>query len=195
MDETPLFLEIKENFILYVQTAFRTNSDSIEAERYRLLNTDKVLYRMPWIELLPDYLSSGKKIDDLSEGDFGGSMNDQEIRSFKELVKNGLVPDFFTLHSHQAKMLKAAVSGNNCIITSGTGSGKTESFLLPLFAQLTKELDSWEEPADRIPTQDSWWKERSLGGLTPSQIYDNSICSLNAATEQRSNEKRRQITC
>ena len=75
--------------------------------------------------------------------------------------------DFFTLHSHQAKMLKAAVSGNNCIITSGTGSGKTESFLLPLFAQLTKELDSWEEPADRIPTQDSWWKERSLGGLTP----------------------------
>ena len=184
------FLEIKENFIRYVQTAFRTNSDSIEAERYRLLNTDKVLYRMPWIEPLPDYLSSGKKIDDLSEGDFGGSMNDQEIRSFKELVKNGLVPDFFTLHSHQAKMLKAAVSGNNCIITSGTGSGKTESFLLPLFAQLTKELDSWEEPADRIPTQDSWWKERSLGGLTPSQIYDNSICSLNAATAQRSNEKR-----
>ena len=88
-------------------------------------------------------------------------------------------------------MLKRGVQpGKPGIVTSGTGSGKTESFLLPLFAQLTKELDSWEEPADRIPTQDSWWKERSLGGLTPSQIYDNSICSLNAATAQRSNEKR-----
>lgn len=184
------FLEIKENFIRYIQTAFRTNSDSIEAERYKLLNTDKVLYRMPWIEPLPDYLSSGKKINDLSEDDFGGNMNAREIRLFKELVKNGLVPDFITLHSHQAKMLKSAMSGNNCIITSGTGSGKTESFLLPLFAQLSKELNSWVEPSERISTQDTWWNETNAGGLTPALTYDNTKNTLTAEAAQRSNEKR-----
>lgn len=184
------FLEIKENFIRYVQTAFRTNSDSIEAERYKLLNTDKVLYRMPWIEPLPDYLSSGKKIDNLSESDFGENLNGSQINIFKELVKNGLVPDFITLHSHQAKMLKSAMSGNNCIITSGTGSGKTESFLLPLFAQISKELNTWTKPSERISTQDTWWKEKHAGGLTPANIYDNTTKSLSAATAQRSNETR-----
>jgi hypothetical protein len=59
------FETIKENFIRYVETAFGTKFNGVEKERYALLNTDRVLYRKPWIEPLPDYLSSNKKIDDL----------------------------------------------------------------------------------------------------------------------------------
>jgi DEAD/DEAH box helicase domain-containing protein len=41
---------------------------------------------------------------------------------------------------------KAFVKGKNTVITSGTGSGKTESFLLPLLGYLFKEAKGWEEP-------------------------------------------------
>ena len=137
---------IKENFIRYVETAFGTRFEGIEKERYALLNYDKVLYRKPWIEPLPDYVSSNKRIQDLTLDDLGNALSEAEANTFKELVATGLFPSFAKLHSHQAEMLKETLRGNNCIITSGTGSGKTESFLLPLFAQLSKELANWQTP-------------------------------------------------
>jgi DEAD/DEAH box helicase domain-containing protein len=184
------FLEIKENFIRYVQTAFRTNSVSIEQERYKLLNTDKVLFRMPWIEPLPDYLSSGKTIDKLGTDDFNGHLTEDELIMFKELVNKGLVPQTNKLYLHQAKMLKAAISGNNCIITSGTGSGKTEAFLLPLFAQLSKELLGWQKPNDSSTSKDTWWKDKSEGGLTSGKIVNETTFTLSSGAAQRNHETR-----
>jgi len=138
------FETIKDNFIRYVETAFGTKFPGLEKERHDLLNYDKVLYRKPWIEPLPDYISSGKQIDDLNSEDLGNALNESEAKVFKELVKQGLFPSNVRMHLHQTKMLKEALEGNNCIITSGTGSGKTESFLLPLFAQLSKEFSHWQ---------------------------------------------------
>lgn len=134
------FDTIKNNFIRYIETAFGTRFEKFEEERRKLLDTDKVLYREPWIEPLPDYLSSDKKIDDLTSEDVSQSMSLSQLKLFQGLVKCGLFPKDVPLYSHQARMLSEAMSGKNCIITSGTGSGKTESFLLPLFAQLSKEM-------------------------------------------------------
>ncbi len=52
---------IKNNYIRYIETAFGTRFEKLEEERRDLLNTDKVLYREPWIEPLFDYQSSEKK--------------------------------------------------------------------------------------------------------------------------------------
>jgi DEAD/DEAH box helicase domain-containing protein len=181
---------IKENFIRYVETAFRTRYRGIEKERYDLLNYDKVLYRKPWIEPLPDYLSSNKKIGDLTLEDVGNSLNETELNTFKELVTKGLFPASGKLHAHQAEMLKEALRGNNCIITSGTGSGKTESFLLPLFAQLSKELTNWSIPQAKSASLNNWWKERHEGGLTPTQVVNTTDFSLSNNVRQRQHEVR-----
>jgi len=185
------FETIKENFIRYVETAFGTKFEGIERERYALLNYDKVLYRKPWIEPLPDYVSSNKRIDELTLSDLGNALNTNEANTFKELVKTGLFPAGIKLHLHQAEMLKHALEGKNCIITSGTGSGKTESFLLPLFAQLAKEFANWQIPHRKQPTVDKWWKERADGGLTPTQIVNTSNFTLSDATRQRQHERRK----
>ncbi|MCW7509686.1 hypothetical protein ND816_17710, partial [Leptospira levettii] len=58
------FETIKDNYIRYIRTAFGTKFDSFEREREDLLNKDRVFYRKPWIEPLPEYKSSEKKIDD-----------------------------------------------------------------------------------------------------------------------------------
>lgn len=138
------FETIKENFIRYVKTAFGTKFEGVEKERYDLLNYDRVLYRKPWIEPLPDYVSSGKKINDLTAEDLGNALNEGEVETFKGLVNTGLVGNF-PLHSHQAEMLKQALLGNNCIITSGTGSGKNRIFFASLVCATFKrtcKLDS-----------------------------------------------------
>lgn len=182
------FETIKENFIRYVKTAFGTKFEGVEKERYDLLNYDRVLYRKPWIEPLPDYVSSGKKINDLTAEDLGNALNEGEVETFKGLVNTGLVGNF-PLHSHQAEMLKQALLGNNCIITSGTGSGKTESFLLPLFAQLSKELANWTVPNQQSADINTWWRE--IGGLSARQIVNNSNFTLSNDVRQRNHETRK----
>ncbi|MDD4057948.1 MAG: DEAD/DEAH box helicase [Bacteroidales bacterium] len=182
------FETIKENFIRYVKTSFGTKFEGVEKERYDLLNYDRVLYRKPWIEPLPDYVSSGKKINDLTAEDLGNALNEGEVETFKGLVNTGLVGNF-PLHSHQAEMLKQALLGNNCIITSGTGSGKTESFLLPLFAQLSKELANWTAPNQQSTSINTWWREN--GGLSAKQIVNTSNFTLSNDVRQRNHETRK----
>lgn len=181
------FETVKENFIRYVKTAFKTRFDSLEDERERLLNEDKVLYRQPWIELLPEYKSSGKTINDLSAEDLPG-LNEEQQNTFKGLVSQGLIPGY-QLHAHQAQMLKEALSGKNCIITSGTGSGKTESFLLPLFAQISKEFSSWRAPGQKGQHTDNWWR----GTLSARDIVDTENgFVLSNEVRQRAHETRPQ---
>ena len=181
------FETIKENFIRYVKTAFKTKFDSLESERETRLNEDKVLYRQPWIEPLPEYKSSGKTINDLTPEDLPGLNEEQQI-TFKGLVSQGLIPGY-KLYTHQVKMLRKALSGKNCIITSGTGSGKTESFLLPLFAQISKELTSWSAPTQKGQHTDNWWR----GSLSARGIVDteNGFVFSNDV-QQRANETRPQ---
>lgn len=191
-DPIGAFDTIKENFLRYVKTAFKTKFESVEEDRESLLNTDKVLFREPWIEPLPEYLSSKKYIKDLKEEDLPG-MSINQIEIFKGLVngdgKTGLAPDYFLLHDHQANMLRQSLGDKHCIITSGTGSGKTEAFLLPLFAQLSKELANWASPREKSPHVDSWWKPESV--LSDRELIDTGNgFSLSSAVQQRAHESR-----
>lgn len=181
------FETIKDNFVRYVKTAFKTKFNSLEEERENLLNEDKVLYRQPWIEPLPEYRSSGKTIGQLTPEDLPG-LDESQRETFKGLVSSGLIPGY-KLHHHQAKMLKRALEGKHCIITSGTGSGKTESFLLPLFAQLSKELTTWSPPRQKGPYTDNWWK----GTLGVRDIVDvENGFTLSEQVRQRAHETRPQ---
>lgn len=177
------FKEIKDNYITYVKTAFGTryqsedmNEDTFEKRRERLLNTDQVLYREPWIEPLPEYRTEGRPIDNV---DLTGLLDKAVRDKFVEFVKNGLMD--YPLYSHQETMLKKALSGENCVITSGTGSGKTEAFLLPLFAQIFKEAIFWPEQQYDL---NDWWNTVTNDG----KIVENG--KLNNSSLQRAGEKR-----
>ena len=156
------FEKIREKFILYVKTAFGTRFPSIELERENLLKKPGVLNQEPWVEPLPVYESSGKTTEELNREDLPG-LNNSQIDAFKQLVRCGLFGEY-ELYSHQFKMLKKVVSGRNCVVTAGTGSGKTESFLLPLFAQMAREISGWTPPGERHPRLDDWWKNEVWQG-------------------------------
>ncbi len=155
MDPIGAFNKVRNSYIDYVKTAFGTQYPGLEIERERLLREPGKICQEPWIEPVPQYRSSRKKIRDLTNAELPG-LSPSEIDAFQELASCGLFGDYY-LYDHQAEMLRAVLSGNNAVVTAGTGSGKTEAFLLPLLAYLVRESAGWSSPGLEQDHQDDWW--------------------------------------
>ena len=173
LDPIKSYEEIRDNYILYLKTAFGTrfrehiaDSQSFEEEREQLLLKDQVLSREPWIEPIPSYKKfqniDGKDmtITDIPAESLPG-MNDSTAALFKDFIKTGLMS--YPLYLHQYNMLRQSLEGDDCVITSGTGSGKTESFLLPLFADLFKEAAHWAPKTESTKYRiNAWWNKSRI---------------------------------
>ena len=164
-DPIGAFDQIRDNFLLYVKTAFGTRFPSLEAEREALLRQTAegapgIFHQEPWIEPLPRY-QTAKRIAEITPRDLP-QLDDATLHDFAALASCGLVGDF-ELFRHQFQMLETALAGQHAVVTAGTGSGKTEAFLLPLFAYLARESKSWDAPATSLPYQDNWWSGAADG--------------------------------
>lgn len=183
-DPISAFEQVRENFILYIKTAFGTQFPGLEAEREKMLRQTNIFCREPWIEPLPRYQGSGKNIRNLSADDMPG-LDAQARRDFQDLAACGLVGDY-ELHRHQVEMLRQSLSGQHCVVTAGTGSGKTEAFLLPLFAYLAAESRNWEAPSSKPPHWDDWWSN----DVWQEQCTRNNRIQRSFRVSQRGHEKR-----
>ncbi len=159
-DPIGTFERIKDSLIRYVQTAFSTRFESVEQEREALLRDDGPeggsFTAEPFVEPRPQYVP-GKRLSELSTVELPG-FSSSEIQDFAEFVGKGLIRADIRLYSHQTKMLETALLHGRAVITSGTGSGKTESFLLPVFAALIKESALWKPVGEKDPRADDWWQ-------------------------------------
>lgn len=185
-DPVGAFEKIRENFLLYIKTAFGTQFPSVERERERLLRQPGVFCQDPWIEPLPRYRTV-KAISQLSSEDVPG-FDEVSIHDFKTLAACGLVGDY-ELFSHQLEMLRSALSGQHVVVTAGTGSGKTEAFLLPLFAYLAKESANWAAPGLEFPHLGDWWydeqwqqacKDNSRSYRVPQRAHEHRDAAVRA---------------
>ncbi|WP_161882813.1 DEAD/DEAH box helicase [Deinococcus alpinitundrae] len=177
------FLRIRDLYLSYLDTAFRIGDPSVSAERAKLLRDPGTLCTEPLIEPLPRYAPSEFSFRDLLHPPATGDdplegMSPQSRKAFVELVLSGLFPSDevadpasspltrvakFHPYAHQVAMLaKGTKSGTPGVVTSGTGSGKTESFLLPVFAALAEEAKTWPAPATGY-LQRRWWTNPQTG--------------------------------
>lgn len=166
-DPIASFYRIRDFYISYLETAFRIGDPNLQADRRALLEKFGTLCQEPYVEPLPTYPSSDTRIDDLLTGhhDLLPDFSFNERKAFIDLALSGLLPASkldpnigrFSLYKHQLEMLQKGLSvGLPGIVTSGTGSGKTESFLLPIFAALAKEATRW--PKGQIAKWSPWWR-------------------------------------
>lgn len=164
LDPVGGFLRIRELFITYLETAFRIRDPGISAERRALLEAKGALCTTPLLEPMPRYRTVDWSLRDLAagNGDVLSSMDEGSRQTFVRLISSGLFDgDDIQLYHHQAAMLqRGAQSGTPGIVTSGTGSGKTESFLLPVLAQIVSEARNWPKPERHFLNQ-HWWHDQS----------------------------------
>jgi len=153
-DPIDAFEKIRDNFILYLKTAFSTQFPGLEREREAMLRQPGILNQQPWIEPLPHY-QTDRPLANLGPDELP-MVAPEALERFKTLAQCGLVRNY-PLYTHQISMLQRATAGQNAVVTAGTGSGKTEAFLLPLFASLASESLNWEAPNARLPHANDWW--------------------------------------
>ncbi|MEA3234098.1 DEAD/DEAH box helicase [Pseudomonas mosselii] len=199
------FRRIQDFFISYVETSFRISNPAVAAARRTLLETAGVLATEPFIEPVLRYESSDKYLEDLIEEKEGPlkPLSMEGRKAFVELALSGLFDgepsngplsrkSAYAPYRHQISMLERGVrSGQPGIVTSGTGSGKTESFMLPVLAALANEAVTWPAPSINYLQEQWWqtpkskWSHRRAGEKRPSAIRALVLYPMNALVEDQ----------
>jgi DEAD/DEAH box helicase domain-containing protein len=164
-----VFESLRETYFRYLDSPFDLRYADLVRERRQLLGVDGRLYRNPLIEPVPAYEPSGEtfaqaaqsllvgawpqnQIDDLIS--FVSPPNSDQQVLFPSEQPNGRPRE---LYRHQREVFaKSVVQARDVVVTTGTGSGKTECFLLPVAAALVRESSSWPAMGGR-PANWDWW--------------------------------------
>ena len=149
-------------YLRYLDSPFDIRYGDLAAERRQLLDQDGRLYRYPLIEPVPAYRSSNQSFRQVAQALLGGNWRQGEITEIADFVSQGLFPPSRTLHQHQRDVFEEViVNGIDTVVTTGTGSGKTECFLLPVVASIVRESAAWPAPGQR-PQKWDWWNHSRM---------------------------------
>ncbi len=174
---------IENIYRLFVESSFPLHNKTLERERYRLLKDSGVLSQPPLIEPVPIYESSGHTLESATR------LLPPEYAPLSPLAAP-LFPQGRELYAHQLRALEASIAGRDVVVTTGTGSGKTESFLLPVLAELAREMVTWS-PARQPDDSRYWWRHQSgresqwAHATRPAAIRAIVLYPLNALVEDQ----------
>jgi len=129
---------IKEEFISYISTNFSFADNEIQKKFVSQL--EEIIASGPWLEI-NDIFKSGKSINELiDEGVLSKLFRDLEKDKPASLDKS--FPLDRKLYAHQEDAVRLISKGNNAIVSTGTGSGKTDCFLIPVLNELLREKEN-----------------------------------------------------
>lgn len=142
MKQTPhsSFGHIKESLIQYIETQYKIANPIIYNERGAILRANDKVAQVPFIEATPSFASANFLHEIENRHDFIPN-------GLSELVRHGVPVDRHKLYTHQETALLASFGNqSNLLVATGTGSGKTEAFLLPILSKILNEATNWEAP-------------------------------------------------
>lgn len=157
-----VFDALRQAYVRYYQTAFRLRDPHLSEERRALLDAPGGMYAEPYLEIRPEYALTGRTV---AESALKAGATTELAEELAKFAACGLLrsPQLYT---HQERALISALEEDgNVVVTAGTGSGKTEAFLLPIIADLLDESASWPEPPHPVHP---WW-ERSAEPFVPQR--------------------------
>ena len=149
----------------YIESAFPLRYTNMAEERRALYATSEILSQPPLLEPTPAYPSSGFTLAEAT------AHLPSEYRDLPHLAQGLLEDPGIRLWKHQWDSVRTVLQDKrDLVVTTGTGSGKTECFLLPVLAELARESASWPRCPD-APADRRWWEDdtsvwRSQWGYT-----------------------------
>lgn len=126
--------EIRNALREYIEATYHVGHPSLIRQRQVLLDQQGNTFQTPFLESTPRY-TPGTRFAELT-------LDEAVLELFARLTSTEQDHSpllFDPPYTHQASALEAAASGRSLVVTTGTGSGKTETFLLPMLAKLAEE--------------------------------------------------------
>ena len=111
-------------------------------------------------------------------------------------MAHGVPVGRFPLYTHQEEALLACLTASpNLLVATGTGSGKTEAFVLPILAKLLQEAKSWDAPSGETPTQGIFrageWIHSRRNERRPAALRAIILYPMNALVNDQMSRLRR----
>lgn len=122
---------IRDAYIRYLKTIKPFQDARLREEFSRALAAEDMLVKGPYIELTPPFKSGRPLQELLNEGLLSGRFRDLCHEKGFRLDR--------PLYLHQEEAIRKVRQGRNIVVTTGTGSGKTEAFLIPILDALVRE--------------------------------------------------------
>lgn len=127
--------EIKKEYIGYISTTFHFRNQNLQKKLVEEL--ERTVSNGPFIEI-KDSFKSGKSIEQMiDEGKLSPLFKDLE----KNKKYSPKLPISRSLYLHQEKAIEKIVAGRNVVVSTGTGSGKTNCFVIPVINELLREKE------------------------------------------------------
>ncbi|MGF9566946.1 DEAD/DEAH box helicase [Neorhizobium sp. BT27B] len=127
----------------YIEATYHIGNAHLIEHRRRLLNRVGVTHQIPYLESTRRY-KTGKRFAEIT------GIPAAALAVYNALSRpNGDMPNLLhdPAYTHQADAIQhALIDDKNLLIMTGTGSGKTESFLMPILGKLAREAS--ERPHD-----------------------------------------------
>lgn len=134
-----MYEKLKDTYIKYIKTNNPISDEKIKKERDELI--EKTLFQEPYLEYISTYSQKDGELEKIKIKE-----DDNFKQEFIEFLQydDSLFPKAkgYKLYTHQKEAIEN--DDKHIIVTSGTGSGKTETFLLPVVKNLLKESKEWE---------------------------------------------------
>jgi len=128
--------EIKKEYMGYIASTYHFRNSKIQ-NRFKQ-ELDRVVSNGPFVEI-KDVFKTGKSIGELiNEGKLSPLFKDLE----KNKTSEHKLPLDRALYLHQEKAIEKIINGNNVVVSTGTGSGKTHCFLIPVINELLREQEA-----------------------------------------------------
>src|SRR5438128_1861983 len=130
LDPAKLTTDLTEDYSSYLRSRFFFRDERLREQFARLLEGDRRLWSGPFIELTPPF----------KEGATPRKLVERGILStaLMKIPAQAMYPDRL-LYLHQDRAIEKVQAGRNVIVATGTGSGKTETYLLPILSNLLSE--------------------------------------------------------
>jgi superfamily II DNA or RNA helicase len=114
----------------YLRSLLPIRDPQLAAELHRAIGADTALTKGPLLEITPPYAHAATLRQLITQG---------VLHPGFASLGGGALPLDRPLYQHQETALRKVVAGRNVVVATGTGSGKTESFLLPILNELSKQ--------------------------------------------------------
>lgn len=157
--------EIQESILDYIDTAYETDSDEFNKKRRGFLTDWKngPMFREPRYEFLKRYELSPVQFEEfIGRQEFFKKLTPNDQSKILKFFMNFTPVEKSTLFFHQYEALKSAIEDKkHAVVTTGTGSGKSYCFMLPLLINILQEAfrkDGKGRWSESSLTYNKWWR-------------------------------------